>query len=107
MIGIIRRSDIVAKAVDRFEEQYGGGLYPHHKAKIPELRALPKDGRYSENIDKIIGNDSWTKIECDECGERKEILVTIGVDREWDCAAASVCEECVSKAVNLLIKSAP
>lgn len=107
MISLTHRQEVIDSAVERFERQYGDVRYLMHSAKVGPLKALKKDETYADEIDRIIGNDSWTKIECDECGERVETVANLGTDHEWGGPAASVCEECLSKALNMLIKSQP
>lgn len=107
MIRLTHRQEVIDSAVERFERQYGDGRYPVHAAKIGTLKALKRDEGYADEINRIIGNDGWTKIECDECSESVEVLANLGTDREWDGPAASVCEECLSKALNMIIKSGP
>jgi len=47
-----------------------------------------------EQVDKIIGNSTWTTLMCEECGKEVEALV------EFD-GTMSVCKECLQNALGL------
>lgn len=107
MISLTHRKEVIDSAVERYERQYGDGRYPVHSAKIAPLKGLKRDEGYADEIDRIIGNDSWTKLTCGECDQRVDVIANIGTDHEWGGPAVGVCEECLSNALNMLIKSTP
>jgi hypothetical protein len=79
------------------------------KAKISaeviydKLVALKGKGTPKE-IEKIIGNLSWTDISCDECGRNVEVAVTVGEKEDYDTRTARVCLDCLNKAVAMATK---
>jgi hypothetical protein len=64
------------------------------------LVALKGNGT-PEEIEKIVGNTSWTDISCDECGRNVEVAVTVGEEEDYDTRTARVCLDCLNKAVRL------
>lgn len=65
------------------------------------LKALPATAT-EDDIAKIIGNESWTRLVCDECGRKVDALVTIGQAPAIDSATANVCVDCLKAAVALV-----
>jgi len=54
-----------------------------------------------ERANEIIGNDSWTRNSCDECGEDVEVTVMVGEEPDYESRTASICINCLNKAVEL------
>ena len=52
-------------------------------------------------VDKAIGNESWTRVGCDECGARGDV-VQIGQEPDYESSTAWICAECLAKALQLL-----
>ena len=51
-----------------------------------------------EEVDRIIGNPSWTKVWCNECRNYVEEAVEIGEKPDYDSATATVCMDCLKSA---------
>lgn len=58
----------------------------------------------SEDVARIIGNDSWTIPWCHECDAEAEdlILVRLGASEGETKSGSAVCKQCLQKAINLL-----
>lgn len=54
-----------------------------------------------EHVERIIGNNTWTRNVCDECGNDSEITVQLGEEPDYDSATAKICQECLKKALSL------
>lgn len=54
-----------------------------------------------EDVNKVIGNTSWTDCLCNECGELVEEVVQLGQEPDYDSATANICFPCLKKAVKL------
>lgn len=63
-----------------------------------KLDALDKDTATSEDVARIIGNDSWTKLRCDECARYVEAVVQVGEEPEIESHTACLCRECFDNA---------
>jgi len=57
-----------------------------YRQKYDIYLELQKD---SAEIDKIIGNDEWTKLQCDECGENVKVVVQFNETK--------ICKECLGR----------
>lgn len=62
-----------------------------------KLVALPKPVDPDE-VDRIIGNPSWTGVTCDNCGKTASV-VTVGQEPDYDSSTANVCQECLRNAL--------
>ena len=54
-------------------------------------------------INKIIGNDSWTYCECDECGDEVDFVVQCGQEPDYESATALLCGGCVRRAMAIVL----
>ena len=71
--------------MERYTQQYSalgdsytpsvGETVGSTKAK---LAALDLNTATAADIKAIIGNDTWTSLRCDECGQHSEVIITLG-----------------------------
>jgi hypothetical protein len=54
-----------------------------------------------EDVNRVIGNTSWTDCYCHDCGKSVEAVVELGQKPDYDSATANVCFPCLKKAVKL------
>lgn len=54
-----------------------------------------------EDVNKVVGNTSWTDIRCDECSKSVEQVVQLGEDPDYESSTAYICIPCLKKAVKL------
>ena len=90
-------------APQRWASQYASwdrGSEHHRIGK--KLAALPKSERTPARIAEIIGNDSWSVVECDQCGKRVPVAVTVGQQPDYETSTATICEPCLRRALALL-----
>jgi len=50
-----------------------------------------------DDVDKAIGNKSWTITVCNECGTKNVDVVEVGEELYDDCAPTHLCRDCVQK----------
>ncbi|MCP4761048.1 MAG: hypothetical protein GY870_04650 [archaeon] len=68
------------------------------RKKIYEsLLALGKNPKPDE-VDKIIGNSSWTMLTCNECNLDCEKIISVGESIDYD--FVFICGDCLRKALN-------
>jgi len=67
-----------------------------------ELVELDRETATDKDIEDIIGNASWTRMKCDECGKAVDTLIRIGEPPEYDSRTAYVCPDCLMKAIALI-----
>lgn len=63
-----------------------------------ELLALDPETATAEDVNRIIGNDTWTSPVCEECGSITDAVVVV----EGEDANVSLCFPCVEKAHTLM-----
>jgi hypothetical protein len=103
---ITTKDDLLRQLPAAWRRAYESDVYGPDKAlKLAELEAESSltEARASE----IIGNESWTRNECSECGQDCFVTVTIGQESDYDSETASVCLPCLQKAVALVIPVSP
>lgn len=102
---LILKSDIVAGVPKRWADQYEG--YENRwegsrdKQKVTEALAALPPGFTAEQVNRIIGNDSWTENKCDECDADAPVLVRIGDDPDYDARWLDLCPDCIAHAASL------
>ena len=98
-----QRSKIIA-VVERWRRQYGSGDYGSDKLQIlNELQGLNLETCSAEDVNRIIGNESWTRLDpCHECGADSVQTVMLGQEPDYESYTAWVCKECLKKAIVLI-----
>jgi len=80
--------------------------YPSSNFDIREMLKALGDNPNPNDVDKIIGNKSWTAVpDCDECGKSFSIVVTIGEEPDYESSTADICKNCLKKALKLFDNS--
>lgn len=93
----IYRQDIIDKAPARWALQYGRGRYGDDKDIITERLAALEKPISEDAVDRIIGNDTWTRLECDGCGSDKPPHITrIGEEPAYEARWVDLCDNCMS-----------
>ena len=88
----------------RFAEHYSQSYYKERglfREEALALLALEPSEITPERIASIIGNDSWTQINCDECDQPTDAAVIVGAGPNWDRNPSTVCLDCVRKSAAL------
>jgi len=52
-----------------------------------------------EDVNMVIGNDSWTDLRCDECNAHVEEVMRVGDEPDYESATAHICKPCLVKAL--------
>lgn len=111
---LITVSDKCKAIAERWKEQYGDfkddDLYIKKgvlsKRKIySQLLALHGQGT-PEEINEIIGNDSWTAVRCWECNRSDmPVVVELGQEPDYESITTWICKDCLRKAIELIGES--
>ena len=101
---LLTKQHLVNTVDDRWKKQYylnfSWDYYGDDKVeKYEELVNLGKN-KNPEDVDKIIGNSSWTILICNHCNKDVDAVFIFGTNEE----SLYVCEYCVSIAVEQLNK---
>lgn len=116
-IRIITRREIIKSVPSRFMSQYSrysddkplpwtAGV-ESKREMFERLRALDTDTCTAEDVGAIIGNDSWTSLDCSECGQSCDAVVRIGDEPDYDARWVDVCSDCLGKASEILARALP
>ena len=100
---LITKKSILESLPQRWQMQYStsrqffDGSWSDDKIKMLKSESPLTEERAKE----ILGNNSWTRNNCDEC--RKDVYATVqlGQEPDYESATANICLECLNKAVAL------
>lgn len=98
---LLNQKTIAENVYERWCHQYPDSRYSDEKDKMAIKKKL-KGVTNVDEINKIIGNDSWTALEkCNECGLTSKIIVRLGENEDYDSKTAYMCKGCLVKAILL------
>lgn len=98
--------DMIRGVAERWRVQYGiSGTWTRTISGDSEkvykrLLALP-DTATAKDVEAIIGNDSWTRLTCDQCDREVDAVVELGQRPDYASHAADICLDCLRTALNL------
>lgn len=77
--------------------------YANLQAIADRLRSLDPEHCTGDEVAAITGGDNsrWSKPPCDECGTEKDALVQVGQEPDYESSTASICKDCLIKALSL------
>lgn len=102
---IVTKRDVIKSGVANFLRNYHSSSARNidFPAIVSQLNLLNTDTCSTEEVDKIIGNTSWTRLYCDECKEPVDSVVQIGANEDYeDACGSAVCMDCLQAAVKKL-----
>lgn len=83
--------------VERCESQ------PDKAVIYEKLCALDLNTCSADEVNKIIGNSSWTRFDgCHECGNEEKQTVMLGQEPDYESYTAWICADCLRKALKLI-----
>ena len=96
--------DIIRQVPERWRRQYfkdSDWISTTHNPRetYNKLKALDLEVATPSDIKHIIGNDSWTRLKCHECGDPKTSVVELGEPPDYESHTARICESCLVKAM--------
>lgn len=99
---LIKRSEKAKEAHILWESQYFRGgvwLYGAGKQNIHEALVALGSEPSADDVDRVIGNTSWTQCRCDECDTVCEEVIQVGQEPDYDSSTAELCFDCVLDAL--------
>ena len=93
---IVTQAEKVANAAARWRRQYEGkqATCAGQVALIPALEAVTGSAQdRAAEIERLVGNESWTRVWCDECCTYQTCGVTFSSDE-----SVTVCASCLRAA---------
>lgn len=95
---LLTKQHLVNTVDDRWKNQYyiNSSWDYYGEDKIEKYEQLVNLGKNKnpEDVDKIIGNSSWTRLKCHNCRNDVEAVFIFGTVEE----SCYVCEDCVTVA---------
>ncbi len=103
----ITERDLIRGVAELWDVQYSIGITgvkplanDEQLAISKRLRAMNLDKVKASTVDKVIGNNSWTKLTCSQCNARVQAAVMLyGIG---DDAPLEVCESCLNLAKRVI-----
>lgn len=110
MVEIVTKQSLIERAADMWKEQYynkkletWGNWGKFYNGLTPEEIYQKLLGVKTEDeVKKAIGNGSWTRNICNECGLDSDIVVVLGEKPDIESSTASICPNCLRKALALV-----
>jgi hypothetical protein len=95
---LITRQALADSAADRWALQCKGGAWGNKLDTLEKLRALG-ESPLPDRVDMVIGNKSWTRTECQECGSENIDVVEVGQKPDYGSCTANICKYCLKTAL--------
>ena len=68
-----------------------------------ELLKLDVNKATAFDIEKIMGNTSWTEPQtCDECNKKFDIVIQLEEEPDYESSTIIICKSCLEKALKLI-----
>ena len=98
----IYRKDVIANVPKRWKEQYftrkNNQWYDAKRKATHDALDEKGGGLTGDQADAIIGNSSWTRLECDVCKKNDcDIVWRIGETPDYDSRWLDICPSCIAK----------
>lgn len=116
-MNLITQRDLIRRVADHWAEQYPAnrrhehistGLFYERKKStrtfgdvLADLNKLDKETATVADVEKIIGNSSWTRLHCHECSKEVKTVVQLGEPADYESATALICPACLKEALRL------
>ena len=84
---VISRKSKAAKVAALWERLY------KDKEQIHKELILLGDSPDPDEVDKIIGNKSWTSCQCNECNKEVAWVIQVGDKPDYESNTAHICEQ--------------
>lgn len=111
---LITPQSLAATAADRWKANYfRGGEWGEvclgDSREIYEALAALGESPDPDDVDRIIGNHSWTRRNCNECGSyERQPVVEVGQEPDYESSTAWLCFECLTRAFAIIpVEAAP
>ena len=98
---ILTVQELANTAKDRWKRQYSYNGYWEHandKKTVYENLVALGENPTPEQINEVIGNNSWTRLECSECNKEVDTVVILSCyDSDF-----YICKKCLNKCSRLV-----
>jgi len=93
-----RAKDIYKRWIKQYPLKY------HKKGKWAQIGARLKNEKpkTEEEVNAIIGNESWMRVHCYQCDEPKDIVVRVGEKPDYESSTSWICKDCLIIALKMI-----
>ena len=100
---LITQRDLIRDVSAAWDDQYKHWFADAENMAISErLAALDLEVATAGDVAEIIGNTSWTRLKCHECGnEDINAVIQVGQEPDYESCTAGLCFDCVAKAADM------
>lgn len=95
---IITKQDRILGVSEAWRKQHPVGCKESFEIKYKKLKALRN--LTEKTIALIIGNRSWTRLECTECRLDSDIIIQFDDVPNYETSTVWICLQCLEKAKN-------
>lgn len=101
-MNVITNQQLANSAKECWKDQYCGQRVWYNDDKRLTYEKLVElgDNPSPDDVNEVIGNNSWTLITCSECSESVDSVVILGVV-DYDSEHVYACKDCLTKALEL------
>jgi hypothetical protein len=99
---IITERSRILNVVTLWREQYKESCDHWHYEVLERLIKLDLKTVKAEEVDSIIGNDSWTICQCYKCKGRFDQVIEVGEETGSDPTTVQLCKDCLIKALYMI-----
>ncbi len=97
----ITERDRILTVAERWDAQYSMLASGDTARQISErLHKLNLKKVKASTVNKVIGNDSWTRVMCEEC--EKDVGQAVVLYGSWPDTAIEICESCLNLAKRVI-----
>ena len=97
---VINKQDLIKNIADSWLKQYPSNSYLNTPKWEVYLKLKSLDGsQTADDINKIIGNNSWTVLLCDQCS--KDVNHVVGIMYDYG-IFTTICKDCLKEALSML-----
>lgn len=105
---VITEKDLIKTVCERWKDTYGARWYnnPENRKHLEIYERLKRlKNPTSDEIAAIIGNRSWTTLQCDECEQDVLKVVELGQEPDFESRTVHLCQYCLQKAIDNIKES--
>lgn len=96
---VLTKRELINNVVVAFEHQFGTSpKSPRWKQTGDRLRKLKLSKASEKDVEKIIGNRSWTEMRCAECKRDCDEAMQLGSDFDREHGPVYLCTKCLEHA---------
>lgn len=101
--------DLIRGVADRWRSQYGDTpRREDHLRILGELDSLDGETATADDVERIIGNRTWTRVRCDVCGDDSmSTWVRLGEEPDYGSITLTACAACLARALEAIKAGTP